>query len=96
MEVLGSKGAVSTGNNYPNSAVISTAQSVQRDLPLNFFMQRYVESYVSELQQFVDAVLKDKPVPVTGADGKIPVIMGIAARMSLAENRPVKLSEVRW
>ena len=96
VEVLGSKGAVSTGNNYPNSAVISTAQSVQRDLPLNFFMQRYVESYVSELQQFVDAVLKDKPVPVTGADGKIPVIMGIAARMSLAENRPVKLSEVRW
>jgi hypothetical protein len=35
-------------------------------------------------------------VPVTGADGKIPVIMGIAARMSLEENRPVKLSEVRW
>ncbi len=95
VEVLGSKGLVSTGNNYPNSAIVSTAQSIQRDLPLNFFMQRYVESYVSELQQFVDAVLQDKPVPVSGEDGKIPVMMGVAARMSLDENRPVKLSEVR-
>lgn len=96
VEVLGSKGAVSTSNNYPNSATISTAQSVQRDLPLNFFMQRYVESYVNELQQFVNAVLEDKPVPVSGEDGKIPVIMGMAARLSLNENRPVKISEVRW
>jgi len=31
---------------------------------------------------------------VTGTDGRIPVVMGYAARRSYAENRPVKLAEV--
>jgi myo-inositol 2-dehydrogenase/D-chiro-inositol 1-dehydrogenase len=94
VEVLGSLGAVQTANNYPNSAVISDANAVRRDLPLNFFMERYVESYVNELQQFVDAVLEDKPVPVSGEDGRIPVVMGLAARKSYDENRPVRLDEI--
>ncbi len=94
VEVLGSKGAVQTDNNYPNSAVISDANAVRRDLPLNFFMERYVESYVNELQQFVDAVLEDTPTPVTGEDGRIPVLMGLAARRSYDENRPVRLDEI--
>ena len=94
VEVLGSLGAVQTGNNYPNTAIISDASAVRRDLPLNFFMERYVESYVNELQQFVDAVLEDKPTPVTGEDGRIPVVMGLAARKSYDENRPVRLEEI--
>jgi myo-inositol 2-dehydrogenase/D-chiro-inositol 1-dehydrogenase len=32
--------------------------------------------------------------PVSGLDGRIPVVMGYAAQRSYAENRPVKLSEV--
>jgi len=32
-------------------------------------------------------------VPVTGEDGRIPVVMGQAARRSHDENRPVRLSE---
>ena len=36
-------------NCYPTSAVVTTGESVQRDLPLNFFMDRYVESFASEL-----------------------------------------------
>jgi myo-inositol 2-dehydrogenase/D-chiro-inositol 1-dehydrogenase len=32
--------------------------------------------------------------PVTGLDGRIPVVMGHAAWKSYRENRPVKLSEV--
>lgn len=94
VEVLGSAGAISIANNYPNSAVISTAERVQRDLPLHFFMERYTESYAAEIAAFVDAVLHDKPVPVTGHDGRVPVVMGLAAKESLAENRPVRLSEV--
>ena len=91
VEVLGSAGSIATANNYPNSAVVSTAHTVRRDLPLNFFLERYVESYVAELQQFVDAVLHDAPVPVTGHDGRVPVVMALAARQSLEENRPVRV-----
>ena len=94
VEVFGSGGSISTDNNYPNSATISTAQNVRRDLPLNFFVERYTESYVNEIRAFVDAVVNDKPVPVTGYDGRVPVVMARAARKSYDENRPVKLSEI--
>ena len=94
VEVLGSLGRVATSNNYPNTAVISTGESVRRDLPLNFFMERYTESYVAELAAFIRAIVDEQPVPVTGADGRAPVVMGIAARRSHAENRPVRLSEI--
>ncbi len=93
-EVLGTKGAVSTANNYPNTATISTADMVLCDLPLNFFMERYVDSFVTEMTSFVHAVQQDEAVPVTGADGRAPVVMALAARKSYDENRPVRLEEV--
>ena len=94
VEVLGSKGAVHTDNNYPNAATVSGAETIHRDLPLNFFMERYTESFVAEMEAFVDAVVGDRPTPVTGVDGRIPVVMGLAARRSYDENRPVRLEEI--
>jgi len=94
VEILGSQGSIATGNCYPNQAVISTATAVKRDLPLNFFMDRYTDSFASELRAFVAAVLEDKPTPVTGIDGRIPVVMGLAARRSYDERRPVRLEEM--
>jgi myo-inositol 2-dehydrogenase/D-chiro-inositol 1-dehydrogenase len=94
VEVLGSKGAIATTNNYPNAATISDGASVRRDLPLNFFMDRYTESFATEMAAFVDAVLHDRPTPVTGHDGRMAVVMGLAAGKSYREKRPVKLSEI--
>jgi myo-inositol 2-dehydrogenase/D-chiro-inositol 1-dehydrogenase len=94
VEVFGSGGCVSADNNYPNTTVISDARRIHRDLPLNFFMDRYVESYIAEMRAFVQCVLKDTTPPVTGLDGRVPVVMGYAAKKSVQENRPVKLSEI--
>ncbi len=94
-EILGSAGKIATGNCYPNQATISTGQSVRRDLPLNFFMDRYLESFASEIRSFVQSVAEDQPTAVTGLDGRIPVVMGLAARKSFDEHRPVKLSEIQ-
>ncbi len=94
IEIFGSKGKIDTSNCYPNSAHISDGNSVRRDLPLNFFMERYLESFAIEIQTFVTAVSENKPTPVTGIDGRIPVQMALAARKSYDEHRPVKLSEV--
>lgn len=91
VEVFGSAGMIATGNNYPNTGTLSTANAVSRDLPANFFLDRYTDSYVAELQAFVDAVLEDRPVPVTGADGRVPVVLGLAARQSYDEHRPVTI-----
>jgi len=94
VEVFGSGGCVTADNNYPNTAVVSDAQSVHRDLPFNFFMDRYTESYVNEIRAFVACILDDTPPPVSGLDGRIPVVMGYAAKKSLAEGRPVRLDEI--
>ncbi|NDJ59474.1 MAG: inositol 2-dehydrogenase [Chloroflexi bacterium] len=94
VEVFGSGGVVTTGNNYPNSAVISSGANVYRDLPLNFFLERYMNSYLTEMQAFVAAVREDQAVLVTGQDGRVPVVMGLAARRSYDENRPVRLDEI--
>jgi myo-inositol 2-dehydrogenase/D-chiro-inositol 1-dehydrogenase len=94
VEVFGSGGCVSADNNYPNTAVVSDGRRVHRDLPLNFFMERYVDSYVAEMEAFIQCVQQDIEPPVSGLDGRIPVVMGYAAQRSYAENRPVKLSEV--
>jgi myo-inositol 2-dehydrogenase/D-chiro-inositol 1-dehydrogenase len=94
VEILGSKGAIATENCYPNQAILSTAAAIQRDLPLNFFMERYTESFVSELRAFVQAVVLDQPVPVNGIDGRVAVVMALAARKSYDERRPVQLEDV--
>ncbi len=94
VEVLGSQGAIATANNYPNAATISDGASVRRDLPLNFFMERYTESFAREIAAFVEAVQHGKPTPVTGHDGRVPVVMGLAALESHRKGRPVKLSEM--
>jgi myo-inositol 2-dehydrogenase/D-chiro-inositol 1-dehydrogenase len=93
-EVFGSGGAIATSNVYPNWAVVSTAENVRRDLPLNFFMDRYTESFAAELRAFVDAIAEDRPALVNGHDGRVPVVMALAARKSYDEGRPVKLSEI--
>ncbi len=94
VEVFGSKGMVDTGNNIANRAVVSDASGVHGALPLYFFLERYMDAYAAELQAFVDAIQKDEPTPVTGNDGRAPVLIGLAALKSLKENRPVKVSEV--
>ncbi len=58
------------------------------------FLARYLDSFTIEMNEFVEAVRQDKTPPVTGIDGRIPVVIALAATKSLLENRPVKLSEI--
>jgi myo-inositol 2-dehydrogenase/D-chiro-inositol 1-dehydrogenase len=94
VEVFGSGGCAAADNRFPNTVTVSDAQRVHGDLPLNFFMDRYTESYVNEIKAFVDCIVNDTQPPVSGLDGRIAVVMGFAAKRSYAEKRPVRLSEV--
>lgn len=94
VEVFGSHGAASSSNLHANAVTLSDGHSVRRDLPMNFFMDRYADSYAAEMAAFVEAIVKDQPVSVTGNDGRAPVVMAKAGRRSLRENRPVRLDEI--
>jgi myo-inositol 2-dehydrogenase/D-chiro-inositol 1-dehydrogenase len=94
VEVFGSKGCVTVSNSTPTNAGIWDAEGQHRDLPLNFFLERYQEAYLEEMRGFVSAVLDGKDTPVTGDDGLQAVLLGLAAKKSLELNRPVKISEV--
>lgn len=95
VEILGDKGKIAAENRYPNQVVVSGEKCVYSDLPYNFFMQRYTDSFAAEIQSFTESVLEDKPVAVTGAESRRPVLMALAAGKSRQEHRPVRLSEIQ-
>jgi myo-inositol 2-dehydrogenase/D-chiro-inositol 1-dehydrogenase len=94
VEVFGSQGMARADNNYPDTHVLSHAGGVEMAKPLYFFLERYMDSYIAEMDAFIEALRTGGPVPVNGEDGRIPVVMGLAARRSYIERRPVLLSEV--
>jgi myo-inositol 2-dehydrogenase/D-chiro-inositol 1-dehydrogenase len=94
IEVFGSAGGIVVSNNTPHNAIYSNTEGVHSALPLYFFLERYTEAYVAEMKAFIECIQRDTSPPVTGLDGRIPVVMGLAAWKSYRENRPVKLSEI--
>ena len=94
VEVFGSDGSICAENNTPNRTIHSDRNGVHTPLPLNFFMDRYIDSYITEMEAFIECIRNDTPPSVSGRDGRIPVVMGLAAQRSLRERRPVALSEI--
>jgi myo-inositol 2-dehydrogenase/D-chiro-inositol 1-dehydrogenase len=94
VEVFGSAGMAVVANKTPDNVVQSDAGGVHSARPLYFFVERYAEAYVEEMREFIQCILNDKTPPVSGADARIPVIMGYAAKKSYAENRPIRIDEV--
>ena len=95
VEVFGSGGMVAVANNMPDTHVYSSAEGVTSAKPLYFFLERYMQSFIDEMQTFIDCVQKGCPPSVSGVDGRIPVMMAMAATRSLKEHRPVRLDEIK-
>ena len=94
VEVFGSKGAAQANNKLPHDVILSNQSGIHSALPLHFFLERYMESYIEEMRAFVKAILDDETPPVTGADIRNAIAMGLAAKKSHLENRPVSLTEI--
>jgi myo-inositol 2-dehydrogenase/D-chiro-inositol 1-dehydrogenase len=94
VEVFGSGGVVASENNTANRVLVGNTGGFHAPLPLYFFLERYTDSYINEMKAFIRAVEMNETPPVVGIDGRIPVVIGLAAWKSVRENRPVKLSEI--
>ena len=94
VEVFGSKGMVTVGNLSTDTVTLHNDAGKHAANPQYFFVERYKDAYLSELKAFVMCILDNTQPPVSGEDGRAPIVMGYAALKSLRENRPVKLSEI--
>ena len=81
-------------NDSQSTTVISNAQGVTGEKPMFFFLERYMDAYGKEITAFIDAIEKGKDTPLNVYDGLKPVLMGLAAKKSSQEHRPVKISEI--
>lgn len=91
VEVFGSKGGITVVNDTPSSAVLSTEEGVFSDKPKYFFLERYKDSFVAEMQEFFDSVKSDRQPSVSAIDGLKPVLIALAAKKSVEEGRPITL-----
>ena len=53
-----------------------------------------MQSFADEMKEFINAVQNDVPTKTTVNDGLEALRLGLAAQLSVAEHRPVKLSEI--
>lgn len=95
VEVHCDKGCVQDGNERIDTSMISSAQGVLYEKPTWFFLERYNDAFISEAAAFVDAIQHDHKPPVDGQDGLMALLIAMAAKCSLEENRPIRISEIR-
>jgi len=93
-EVFGSAGSVAVDNTRATFVTTSTRDGVFSDKLHGSFGDRYREAFMAELADFIRCVREEEPVAVGAEDALAAVQAATAARLSLAENRPVRLNEV--
>lgn len=93
LEVLGSAGMAMSENPMKDAAIVFTAQGRDGSNLPYFFLDRYMDSYRQEWQAFVRYVQEGGVSPVSGADGRAPVAIGIAAWESVRSGKPVAVDQ---
>lgn len=91
VEVFGSAGCATVKNDTDNSMELSTVNAVTTIKPKYFFLERYKESFISELNCFIDSILNNTDTVVGAVDGLNAVKIALAAKESLSSGKPIKI-----
>ena len=94
VEAFGADGMASSTNQLDQYTQVWGADGHRGARVPEFFLDRYIPSYLIQWRAFVDAVGTGGPTPVSGADGRAPLVMGLAAIRSVELGRPVATSEI--
>ena len=94
VEVFGPGGMAASENPLLHTGVAFTAEGTSRPALPDFFLERYIPSYIREWEAFVGAVSAGEETRVGVDDARAPLVIGLAAGRSLQEGRPVRVEEV--
>ena len=93
VEAFGARGMVQSDNLRAAAVLRHSATATDAKEPLlNFFVERYAQAYVDELNDFVDVVTEHKKPQVDFEDGRRALILADAAWESLKSGQPVRIS----
>jgi myo-inositol 2-dehydrogenase/D-chiro-inositol 1-dehydrogenase len=93
VEAFGSAGMAVSENPRSHTAELHQADGTTLTTIPYFFLERYIPSYLAEWTGFLDG-LRSGTMPVSMADGREPLVIGLAAWQSVREARPVQTSEI--
>ncbi len=94
LEIFGSEGMIILGNEHVDNHTFFNHQGANRPPLLNFFLERYQQAYINEMQAFIDALRRGDQPPVTVYDGYMAAVIAVAAKQSWLERRPVEIKEI--
>jgi myo-inositol 2-dehydrogenase/D-chiro-inositol 1-dehydrogenase len=94
VELVGQTGMVISDNRKPHEVKRFTATRTEMAEPyLLFFLERYNEAFMAEIDAFVDAIEADHAPSPSVEDGERALILAEAAYKSLREGRVVRVEE---
>lgn len=89
-EVLGTKGTLKIGYLRETPILVMTREGITHDT-VPFFMERFSEAYLAQIQNFIDSIQNDRMPSLTAADGIAALQISLAATASRQENRPIEM-----
>ena len=92
-EILGTEGTLKIGYLRETPILMMNKKGITHDT-VPYFTERFEQAYISQLQDFVENVLEQKPPSVTCADGVAALQASAAATLSFKENRPVEIKAI--
>jgi myo-inositol 2-dehydrogenase/D-chiro-inositol 1-dehydrogenase len=93
IEVLGEKGMLKAENRRPTTVERWTATRTEaKDPLLRFFIERYQQAYVLELEDFITALGEGRPCSPGFEDGRRALLLANAAYDSIATGRLVSVA----
>ncbi|MGH8601308.1 MAG: inositol 2-dehydrogenase [Gammaproteobacteria bacterium] len=95
VELMGSQGMVISDNRKPHELRRFTSTAVETSQPYQFFfLERYQEAFMAEIDGFVDCVEKGATPLASFEDGRRALVLAEAAYLSMRERRLVRISEI--
>jgi myo-inositol 2-dehydrogenase/D-chiro-inositol 1-dehydrogenase len=91
IEAFGAGGMLWAENQTGRRTGMADAAGLHTPRPLDFFLERYTESFVAEMREFVAAVATGAPPPLGAADARAPVVIALAATRSARTGDTLRL-----